>query len=423
MKNIMKSTFYVAAAAAVGITSTLPAFVSAWGDSDGNSRPSYTIDQINQGVLGDKIVLNSISDSVIGDEKNFVAALLDDGSHNNSQKSGQEDEIIAENGKDYLIRLYVHNNNPKGEEAVATGVTTAFNISQASSTSVSVKGIIETENASPRNYWDDVVFKSKDGKKFHLEYYAGSALLENNGIGKNGGVKLSDDIVKNGVKIGYNALDGRVPGCYQYDNFVGIKVKVVYDEGSEFTVSKQVRKVGEKTWQEKVNANVRDEVEFQIVYKNTSNADQTQVSIKDVLPKNLEYVPGSTMLYSVKYPNGLAMKDGLIGEGLNIGTFTPNSNAAIRFKAKVVDQSLNCGDNTLTNIGKVSVDGKIAYQDDASVVTNKVCTNPDKPVTPDTPKELPATGPETIISGVLGAGSLTTAAGYFVASRKALKRS
>ncbi len=39
-----------------------------WGDSD-NGRPSYTIDQINTGVLGDVITFNSISDGKIGDEK------------------------------------------------------------------------------------------------------------------------------------------------------------------------------------------------------------------------------------------------------------------------------------------------------------------------------------------------------------------
>ena len=44
-----------------------------------------------------------------------------------------------------------------------------------------------------------------------------------------------------------------------------------------------------------------------------------------------------------------------------------------------------------------------------------------KPVEP-TPEILPSTGPAAIVSGILGAGSLTTAAGYYVASRKSLKR-
>ena len=47
----------------------VPAY--AWGDSDGG-RPSYTLEEINSDILGDKVVLNSISDSVIGNEKNFV---------------------------------------------------------------------------------------------------------------------------------------------------------------------------------------------------------------------------------------------------------------------------------------------------------------------------------------------------------------
>ncbi len=63
---------------------------------------------------------------------------------------------------------------------------------------------------------------------FHLEYVYGSALLENNGVGADGGIQLSDDIAASesgGVLIGYDELDGRVPGCYQYANYITIMVK------------------------------------------------------------------------------------------------------------------------------------------------------------------------------------------------------
>ena len=423
MKKAIKSALYVTAALAVSGATIAPVAVSAWGDSDGG-RPSYTKEQIDAGAIDDKIVFNSISNGVIGDEKNFVGARLDNGD-NGAKNVWNGNEITAEDGKDYIVRLYVHNNNPKGTDAVAKGVTTTFVVPTTSGTSVEINGLIETTNAAPSTYWDNVIFKSKDGSNFHLEYYGGSALLENNGIGKNGGIALSDKIVTEGVKIGYDALDGNVPGCYQYANYVTIKVKAVYD--TSYTVEKQVRKVGEKDWKESVDANIGDEVEFQIVYKNTSNNTETGVTVKDVLPKGLEYVKGTTKLYNAGYPSGLTAEDKLTTSGLNIGSYTAGSNAIIRFSAKVVEDSLKCGENTLTNWGQVSVNGNKVLQDSASVKTSKTCSTPDEPEEPtdepsETPESLPSTGATTIVSGILGAGALTTTAGYYLASRKSLKR-
>lgn len=412
MNKAIKSALYVSALVAVSSATLSPIAVSAWGDSNGG-RKSYTIEEINSGVLGDKIVMNSISNSTIGDEKNFVGARLDNGDKG-KDNVWNGNEITVEDGKDYIIRLYVHNNNPKGADAIAKDVTTTFTGLNKSGSSIEVNGLIETSNGDPKNYWDNVVFKSSDGSTFHLDYYSGSALLENNGIGKNGGKKLSDDIITNGVKIGYDKLDGNIPGCYQYAGYVTIKVKAVFE--NTYTVAKTVRKVGESEWKESVNAGIGEKVEFQIAYKNTSKANQVGVTVKDVLPKNLEIVPGTTKLYNAEHSTGITAEDSILN-GLNIGTYTSGSNAFIRFTAKVVDSSLNCGNNTLTNWGQVSINGNKVLQDSASVNTTKVCKN-DEPTPEPTPKEVPKTGASDIFTAVLGAGSLTTAAGYYIASRK-----
>ena len=73
MKSIYKAVLGVSAAAVVMAGTLAPVMVTAWGDSD-NGRPSYTLDQINHGDLGDTITFNSISNGKIGDEKNFVGA-------------------------------------------------------------------------------------------------------------------------------------------------------------------------------------------------------------------------------------------------------------------------------------------------------------------------------------------------------------
>lgn len=238
MKNFSK--FMLGTAVAVATTGAVvpAANVSAWGDTEGG-RPGYTLEEINSGVLGDKIVFNSITDATttgedgtvysLGDEHFFVRARL-----SGSSDFWSTDEITVEDGKEYVISLYVHNNNPKGLDAVAKDVTVQISVPHTTANSIEVNGFIDASNATPSEYWDSVVFKSADGSEFHLEYIDGSALWESNGA-SNGA--LSDDIVRTveGVKVGYDSLNGEIPGCYQYSGYASIRVKAVFNKSEEET--------------------------------------------------------------------------------------------------------------------------------------------------------------------------------------------
>lgn len=425
MNKIVKSAAAFAAAAAIVGVSAAPAVI-AWGD-DKDGRKSYTIDQINEkNPFGNTPVFNSISNSVIGDEKNFVGARFDNGDHGKDNVWNGND-ITVEDGKTYIIRLYVHNNNPGGEKSVAENVTTTFALPTVTGTDLQVNGFINSSNATPSEYWDYVNFHSSNGQAFYLDYIEGSALLENNGIGANGGIKLSDNIITStGVKIGYKALDGKIPGCYQYASYVTIKVKAVYTD-APYIVEKTVRKVGEKTWSEWVEATTGEEVEYQIHYKNTTNETVDNVMVKDVLPNNMELVKGTTMLYNATNPKGIARDDTITTTGVNIGGYATKGDAYVRFRAKVVDNSMVCGTNQLVNWGQVGV-GSTTLQDSASVMVKKTCQDNADTTTPaatdgkkNTPSALPTTGASSIVAGVLGAGSIVTAAGYYIASRKQLR--
>ncbi len=423
MNKALKATLaVVAGSVAVAGSVVTPSLVSAWGDSN-KGRDTYTIDQINNGDLGDKIVFNSIVDpkGALSDERNFVGARENTGVNAGANNVWEGNDIKVENGKEYLIRLYVHNNNPGGKDAVSHNTRVAFNVPTTTAKQVTVNGYIYSDNADPREYWDYVNFYSDNA--FHLEYVYGSALLENNGIGANGGVKLGDEIVtqaeSHGVQIGYESLNGEVPGCYEYDNFVGIRVKAVFD--TDYYVDKEVRLEGTKEWSNYVNAKVGDRVEFQMEYKNTStkNEDQYDVMLKDILPKNLRYVPGSTKIWNEEFNGAQLIPDGdIVGTGVNLGHYKPGANAFVRFTAEVIDEDLTCGSNTLVNWAQVTV-GSLVAQDYASVILNKVCENTPTPTT-NTPNQLPTTGPEAIAGGVIATGSVVTAAGYYIASRRSL---
>lgn len=353
-----------------------PITVLAWGDNTegGKGRPSYTIDEINQGVLGKKIIFNTISDSPMGNEKNFVGARENTGINAGEGNTWYGNDIDVEDGKEYLIRLYVHNNSPWGMDAVAENVHVAFNIPQESARDIEINGFIKAANAEPSEYWDYVNLHANTA--FHLEYIYGSAFLENNAIGSggNGGYQLSDDIVNaasGGTLIGYDKIDGRIPGCYQYSAYICIRVKVVYDTHIVDT-KVRIKDSEQQAWKDIVEAEIGDEVEFRIEYQNISNQPQERVVIRDILPDNLEYVEGSTILVNSNHPNGATTKSRATVEetGIVIGDYNPGANAIIYLNAKVVDTCLAYGKNTMTNWGRATASDRLMH-DWAQVIVQK----------------------------------------------------
>lgn len=358
------------------------------------SRPLYSYQQANGGAI-DHITFNSIkvvdTDTAwaeenglelpsLSNETNFVGAREDTGKNEGADNVWEGTEITVEDGKTYIVRLYVHNNSPGGMDAVAEDTKVRFYVPYDSSDQITVNGWLTASNAAPVEYSDTVTFKSKDGIPFSLYYVPGSARLENSGFAK-GGMQLPDTITNQGnptneaedewTLIGYDALDGKIPGCYEYINYVAIKVKVVYDY--EFSVETKVRLAGDTEWQDEIGARIGDKVEFQLTYTNTSNKRQDNVVIRDVLPKNLCYIKDSTKLKNSTFPNGGAIVDGEpsdILNGINIGNYEPEANARVMFTAEVVDENLAEGQNPLYNWGRASVASTV-LQDSASVIVDK----------------------------------------------------
>lgn len=355
-------------------------------------RQTYSYQQANEGAI-DHVTFNSIKVAdtdaawakknglempLLTNETNFVGAREDTGINAGSGNVWEGTEITVEDGKTYIVRLYVHNNSSGGMDAVAEDTKVRFYVPYGSASSQTVSGWLTSSNAVPQEYSDTVVFNSVGNTPFHLEYVSGSALLENGGFAKGAGVKLTDTITNQGnptnkaedewTLIGYDALDGKIPGCYEYINYVSIRVKVIYDY--EFSVETKVRLADndDKTWQDTVDAKVGDKVDFQFQYFNTSDYDQTGVVVRDLLPSNLRYVEGSTIVYNGNHPNGVKLDtDDVINGGVNIGAYGADANAYIRITAEVIDDNLARGSNTLINWAQVRV-GDTVVQDNATVI-------------------------------------------------------
>lgn len=344
-----------AAVAMIAAAIIVPAAVIAWGPD----RPTYTVQH-----PADHVTFNSITNNAdYGDERNFVT--IKDTAQTGS--GNWKDEISVENNKEYAVRMYVHNNAADNLHLVAQNVTARFNLPTYEGKRVQIDGYLSSSNASPTLVYDQAVFSSN--ANFKLNYVAGSAQYINRVFPS--GTKLSDSVIGNGAKLGYDKLDGKIPGCFKYSGYVTFKVKAVV---SDFDIQKTVRLNGieDKTFRESVDAKAGDKVDYQIFFKNTGGTQINPVTIKDSLPSGMEYVAGSTKVYSTVGTE--TAPDTLTSTGLNVGGFAPGGGVYVRFTAQVKenDKLPLCGPNTLKNVAK-AITPKGNKEDSANVVVPKEC--------------------------------------------------
>lgn len=417
----------------------------------GPERPTFT--SANPAPY---VTFNSITDnSQVGDERNFVRV----------RPSGQGnygENVNLQAGGIYDVMVYYHNNASSGLNASGAGIARdvmlrmQMEATVAANSSTKISGFITSSNANPTEVYDSANLTNTTGGGMDLSFVAGSAKVTSNGAVN--GATLPDSVFSTGTKLGFDSLNGNLPGCNEFAGYVIFKIKA---NQPNFTVKKEVRKAGETGWKKTQAVKAGDTVEYLVSYANTGTTKQSNVVIKDTLPAGITYIPGTTKLTNATNPQGMvldAKSDTVTTTGANIGGYMPASNAYILFKAKVADNNNLpvCGPNTLVN--KVEAQTNNGTKSDTAIVTvNKECEpgkitvcelstkkivtinenqfDPAKyskdltkcedtpPVTPPvTPPELPQTGATENIVAVFGLGAVIASIAYYVASRRALNQ-
>lgn len=354
--NFAKS--HPVALSAIAATIIIPAgLVWAWGPN----RDTFTIEK-----PATRVVFNSITNNPdIGDERNFVRIRK----LANTNDKWSDDLKITESGE-YVVRMYVHNNAADNLNLVANGTTAKFNVPTYSAKKIQIDGFLSASNAQPGTVFDQAIFSSD--KNFKLSYVPGSAKYTNNVF--TSGIKLNDSIVNgNGALLGYDKLDGNIPGCFKYSGWVTFTVKAEVEKTGDFTVEKSVRKTGTKGWVKSVDAKKGEKVDYQIEFKNTGETQLNDVVIADQLPNGVKIVPGSVYLKNASNQKPLNITDSLVKGGVNIGHYTAGSNALLKFTAEVTNDE--CGAHTLTNTATATT-GVGKKSSTADIKVNKVCETP-----------------------------------------------
>lgn len=185
----------------------------------GVERFYYTQKEIAEGCIDDDIVINSAIDGIIGDERTFIGIELTD-----NPKRIQYGGVLKTKVGDILsVCLFVQNDNPNGMNAIAENVRAAVTFTPGNRPLHHINGFILSSNAKRRLCWSDITITADT--PFNIFYINGSAHFINKALGE---ISLSDDIVNNlhGALLGYNQIDGRIPGGSDYSGLVTLDIRI-----------------------------------------------------------------------------------------------------------------------------------------------------------------------------------------------------
>lgn len=368
MKKITKAGIGLAAVAAVATTGAIVAF--AWGPDD---RPTYTME-----TPADHVTFNSITNNnVYGDERYFMMASSDNG-------ATWHDTTAVENGKEYLVRMYVHNNAASNLNLTANDVKAYVSLPTETATSITLQGQIHSSNAEPEAVWDETTFTSANGNVFNLAYVDGSTTYANKVATFS---DLGTSLFTNaGQTLGYDKLDGNIPGCNAYSGVLSFKVRAQVAETPKIEISKEVKVLGTDTWSEEVQSKAGETVRYRLTITNTGDSVLKNVTVRDILPEGLTYVKGSVSVANANHPTGIVPENGDdimdVNKGLGLGAYGAGSVAYVYFNATVnAGVGEECNDNRIL-VNTAQAEGKTetgvstgTVEDTANVVIGgKICT-------------------------------------------------
>ncbi len=367
---------------------------------------------------------NSIIDNPqLGDERNFVRI--------REVRDGSEfgDEVQLEMGKTYEVYIYYHN-NADGHEVGQTAIGIADGAAVKSSFPATVKkgeratvtGTIFASDTDPLEVWDGAYMTAT--RDLYLRYVPGTATIHNGGA-LDGQSIGPDYLFGDGALLGYNKFSGILPGCNQYAGYITYQI---FADAPDFTVKKSIVN-GSKI------VKAGDEVTFKIRYSNTGTMNQSNVVVRDTLPENLTYIPGSTVLYNNNFTDGKAVNDDIVTEhGMNIGDYAGGSGwAEVVYKAKVGD-NVKCNDRLVNSAIVSTTDGNKTAKITLTASSTESCTpveepdpepepepdpepEPEKPL----PDEIVNTGPVEIAMATVIVVGIAGGAFYLYRTRKTLK--
>lgn len=309
----------------------VPLAIYAWGPS----RTTFTMEK-----PATYVTFNSITNNPNhGDERNFLSVRDTDKSEwDSANKNGWTDIINLQEGHTYEIQMYVHNNASANLGLVATNVRAHMNLPVMDSTygkQFQVNAFLWSDNARPQEIWDNIVLKSD--RAFHTKVVAAKYTTNKGTFDLNQDELFGSSGQGTGALLGYDKMDGNIPGCMQYAGYITIKFEPVFQvvPAPAYDVEKTV---------DKTTAKPGETINYTINVKNTGNVNLTNVKVTDKLPAY--YSEAKETVTSKNGSTGSIVKDGEITLAkLDVGE---TATIKISYAIKGAEQ-LECGETVIKN--------------------------------------------------------------------------
>ncbi len=407
MKNLFKQLpkkLYVVFATMAIFAILAPTAFAAFGPT----RPTRAWTPAEDGF--DYVTFNSFTGvpNGIGDERDFLRGVQV------GRDSVWSDPVTnVDNEAEVEMKIYIHNNadsslnSTPGNPGVAKNVNVRATLPDGSAQAQQATAYIKADNANPTEIYDTIDVTGANNGYFELDYIEGSAKMFDHNTNQT--TALSDTLVTTGVNIGDQK------GCFEYVREVTFRVKV---KMPGWMTQKTARISGESSdkYRKEVNAKIGDKIDWRIWFKNSGTTTLNAVKVVDQLPSHMTVVPGSVKVFNNNHPApaGYAFPDTAIqnnGRQINvdIGSYEAGADAYVTFSTTIDNaEILRCGNNQVINVVYTTPEGYGAGSDKAKVnVIGKDVNSADCKAKPETPAELPKTGPASLI----GLFAATTVAG------------
>lgn len=296
--------------------------------NESRNRETFTIEHPAQYVTFNSITNNH----AYGYELNFFRIKKES---DPASKFTNELEIVP--GETYQAYLYFHNNASRTLNSLkydGFGVARdarmfiAMPAGAKEGQRTGITAYIGAKNATPPVvYCNCFVTTPKDVAFRHIP---GSSKIFSKGAVN--GKTLGSELFSEGAQLGFDDLDGNLPGCNEFSGYVTTKFRADF---VDFDLRIESRAGTEGPWQSGNSVSVGDEIQLRFMYQNIGSVQQDNVVLKVLLPEGFEYVEGSTLLANSHHPSGIKDKDGITTHGVNIGSYAPRGNAAVRINVRV----------------------------------------------------------------------------------------
>lgn len=240
-----------------------------------------------------------------------------------------------EAGSEYTVKIYFFNGAESNQEYVAKDVLVKTEMPMtipAGKTEI-VFSEINSSNAAPSEIFDTIFLVNPQEYPVEINVIPETIKIFSQGR-INGDIIDSGKLFSDGVNIGYDEFNGILPPGGYYGGFISFNFRVEKKYG-ELTL---VATNWIKDWSPYQISMTSDIDEFTVMaqYKNTGTTVQENVVVKLKLPSFLEYIPTSTQLANASSGGKFnKVSDSIVNEnGMNIGSYTPQSTARVALKLK-----------------------------------------------------------------------------------------